>query len=117
MLDVSIVILLSKLEWIGRQAGRRTDGQDHVLSQADALTKKLNDQCVVKHENMQKAFDTRSPPAMPHSLQNPKWSYRYQNGQQGLERDQTPGCRALLSTLVNEQQTKMEESKDSVGVG
>ena len=40
MVDVSIVILLSKLEWIGRQAGRRTDGQDHVLSQADALTKK-----------------------------------------------------------------------------
>ena len=31
---------LQKLTGTDRQAGRRTDGQDHVLSQADALTKK-----------------------------------------------------------------------------
>ena len=31
---------LQKLTGTDRQADRQTDGQDHVLSQADALTKK-----------------------------------------------------------------------------
>ena len=44
MLDISIVNKTSQeANWnerTGRQTGRQTDGQDHVLSQADALTKK-----------------------------------------------------------------------------
>ena len=46
MLEISIVNKTSQEAnwngWTGRQAGRQTDGQDHVLSQADALTKKKN---------------------------------------------------------------------------
>ena len=32
---------LKKLTGTGRQTGRQADGQDHVLSQADALTKNV----------------------------------------------------------------------------
>ena len=43
-IDISIVNKTSQeANWngrSGRQTGRQTDGQDHVLSQADALTKK-----------------------------------------------------------------------------
>ena len=43
MVDVSIVTQTSQeANWNGqadRQTDRQTDGQDHVLSQADALTK------------------------------------------------------------------------------
>ena len=35
---------------------RMTDGQDHVLSQADALTKKLDIKKREKAENLQKLF-------------------------------------------------------------
>ena len=40
MLDDSIVTETSQEANWNRQAGRQADGQDHVLSQADALTKK-----------------------------------------------------------------------------
>ena len=40
MLDISIVNETSPEANWNRQAGRQADGHDHVLSQADALTKK-----------------------------------------------------------------------------
>ena len=47
MLDISIVNKTSQeANWngqTGRQAGRKADGQDHALSQADPLTKKWRD--------------------------------------------------------------------------
>ena len=42
MLAISIVNNTSQeANWNGRRTGRQADGQDHVLSQADALTKKM----------------------------------------------------------------------------
>ena len=43
MLDISIVNKTSPEANWNRQADRRTERQDHVLRQADALTKKIAD--------------------------------------------------------------------------
>ena len=52
MLDISIVNKTSQEAnwngWTGREADRQTDGIDHVLSQADTLTK--NYQIQLKQE-------------------------------------------------------------------